>query len=389
VPALLDIALDADSDVAQAARAAIEDLPGDDVDADLAARLSKATGPMRLVLIQLAGQRRIVAAVPALLKAADDSDTQIRTAALTALGSTVTSDDLSVLIGRVVTPERDDETPVAVQALQAASIRMPDGEVCAAQLAAALPRASTPAKSAILEILGAMGGAKALETVGAAAKDKSPELQDTASRLLGEWMTVDAAPVLLDLATTAPADKYKIRALRGYIRLVRQFVLPDEKRVEMCRAALNVAQRDAEKQLVLEVMERYPSVDMLRFAAELAKVPSLKNDAARISLAIAQKVGGSVDVQQLLAQVGHDPVEVEIVKAEYGAGTKFKDVTEALRRHVRDFPLIVLSSSSYNSSLGGDPVPGVVKQLKVQYRINGKAGEATFAENDTIMLPTP
>nr|MBC8874476.1 PBS lyase [Planctomycetota bacterium] len=85
----------------------------------------------------------------------------------------------------------------------------------------------------------------------------------------------------------------------------------------------------------------------------------------------------------------HDPVKVEIIKAEYGAGTTWKDVTAILGRHVRDFPLIALPSSSYNSSLGGDPVPGIVKQLKVQYKMNGKAGEAAFPENATIMLPMP
>jgi len=246
------------------------------------------------------------------------------------------------------------------------------------------------ARCRFLEILSAMGGAKALQAVGAAAKDAHPEIQDTASRLLGEWMTVDAAPVLLDLARTAPDAKYETRALRGYIRLVRQFTMPDQQRAEMCRTALQTAKRDAEKKLVLEVLERYPSIDMLRLAVEAAKIPSLKNDAAAASLVIAQKIGAnSVDVQKLLAQVGHDRVKVEILKAEYGEGAKFKDVTAALRQHVRDFPVIVLPSPDYNSSLGGDPAPGIVKQLNVRYRINGKAGEASFPENATIVLPMP
>jgi hypothetical protein len=60
-----------------------------------------------------------------------------------------------------------------------------------------------------------------------------------------------------------------------------------------------------------------------------------------------------------------------------------------LLRHARGFPLIVLPQSGYNAAFGGDPVPGVVKQLKVQYRINGKEGEATFAENAAILLPMP
>lgn len=388
VPTLIEIAVAADEEVAQAALVALEDLPGEGVNADLAARLAKAEGKTRQLLIQLVGLRRIDAAA-ALLKAADDPDAQIRSAALTALGETVGLHDLAVLISRVVAPQRAEDAQVAQQALRAACIRMPDREACAEKLAAAMPQAPLPAQGTILEILSAMGGGKALQTVGAAAKGGNPELQDAASRMLGEWMTVDAAPVLLDLAKTATDAKYETRALRGYIRLARQFVMPDQQRAEICRTALQTAKRDAEKKLVLEALERHPSIEALQLAVETAKVLSLKNEAAAAALVIAQKIGGSADVQKLLAQVGQDPVKIEIVKAEYGAGNKLVDVTSILRKHVRGFPLIVLPSSSYNSAFGGDPAGGVVKKLKIQYQMNGKAGEASFEENATIMLPMP
>ena len=87
--------------------------------------------------------------------------------------------------------------------------------------------------------------------------------------------------------------------------------------------------------------------------------------------------------------MGHGLVKIEIVKAEYGAGTNVKDVTTILRKHVHDFPVIVLPSPSYNATFGGDPAPGMAKQLKVQYRMAGKPGEVTFAENATIQLPRP
>ena len=51
--------------------------------------------------------------------------------------------------------------------------------------------------------------------------------------------------------------------------------------------------------------------------------------------------------------------------------------------------MIVLPSSSYNTSFGGDPSPDIVKELKIQYRIDGEEGQATFAENVTILLPIP
>ncbi len=120
------------------------------------------------------------------------------------------------------------------------------------------------------------------------------------------------------------------------------------------------------------------------------QVPELKDDATRVVLAIIQKLGDKAgDAKELLARLDLEPLKVEIVKAEYGAGATQKDVTETLQRHVGDSPLISLPSPNYSASFGGDPLPGTVKQLKVQYRINGKPGEATFAENATVMLPIP
>ena len=166
--------------------------------------------------------------------------------------------------------------------------------------------------------------------------------------------------------------------------------MPDEQRLEMCRTVLEIAQRDEEKELLLEVLRRYPSADTLRMAAQLAQVPALKNDATEAVLVIADAIQDKpADLQQILAQLGQQPVKLEIVKAEYGGGANYKNVTRMLRKYARDLPLIVLPSSSYNSSFGGDPAPGVRKELKVQYRMNGKVGQATFAENAAILLPAP
>src|SRR5262249_54241000 len=157
------------------------------------------------------------------------------------------------------------DAEVAQQALKAASIRMPDREACAAELTKAMDRSnSTATKVTLLQTLGAMGGTKALATVGAAAKSSDPELQDIASRLLGEWMTEDAAPVLLDLTKTAPGEKYQIRALKGYIRIARQFVMPDAQRAEMCQKAMAAAAKPAEQKMVLDVLKRYPHKETLK-----------------------------------------------------------------------------------------------------------------------------
>jgi hypothetical protein len=142
--------------------------------------------------------------------------------------------------------------------------------------------------------------------------------------------------------------------------------------------------------LVLQVIERYPSVPMLRLALEAAKNPALQEEATTVAMAVARKIGGQVEVKKLLEQMQQEPVKVEIIKATYGAGNRQKDVTAILRKYVVDFPLILMPRESYNSALGGDPAPGVVKKLKVQYRMDGKVGAAAFPENTAILkLPVP
>ena len=120
------------------------------------------------------------------------------------------------------------------------------------------------------------------------------------------------------------------------------------------------------------------------------KFRSFDDEATQVALAIAQKVGRrGVDVSQLLSDAGLAKVELEIVKAEYGIGSTQKDVTATIREHSGGLPLITLASPSYNASFGGDPSPGIAKRLTIRYRINGKEGEASFAENALIALPMP
>ncbi len=385
---LLTIATDADAELAQAAKATLAEMPGDQVDSQIVDLLPQADGKIYPVLIGLIGQRRIEA-TDTLLKSLTHSNPAVRRAALAALGETVDLKGLPVLIAQVVTPKNSEDAAAAQQALKTAAVRMPDREACATALANAVQRTpSATTKASLLEILGAVGGTKALATVGAAAKTSNPELQDVSTRLLGEWMTADAAPVLLDLAKTAPGEKYQVRAMRGYIRIARQFVLPEQQRIEMCQQVLDAA-RPAEQKLVFDVLKRYPSVAMLKLAIRALQEPELKDDANAAVLTIAQSVASKgVDVREHLAQAGLEPVKVEIVKAEYGAGSTQKDVTAVLQKYAGNLPLIVLPSAGYNANFG-DPLPDSVKQLKVQYRLNGKPGEATFAEDAAILLPAP
>jgi hypothetical protein len=266
---------------------------------------------------------------------------------------------------------------------------MADREACAEKLIAAMEGATPETRAALLEVVGGVGGQKALQALATAGKGTDPQLQDVATRLLGEWMTIDAGPVLLDLAANAPGDKYKTRALRGLIRIARQFSMPEKQRAELCRQALKTASRPAEQKLILDVLARYPSGPTLGVAVGAAATPALKDEATRTSATIAEKLGGKGIAPVELLALLQSPAKVEILKAEYGAGGQQKDVTETLRKQAQETALIKLASPSYNEAFGGDPAPWTPKQLRVKYRLDGAEGEASFAENAVIILRKP
>jgi HEAT repeat protein len=291
VSALLEIAAESDNEIAGAAKEALTGLPGKKVDADIVARMASAKGKLQGILIELVGGRRIEA-TDDLVKALKGSDESIRAAALAALGETVGPDDLDLLVAEVVQAKNDGDRQAAERALLTASIRMPDREATAAELSDALSRASTPAKASLLKCLGAMGGPGALQTIAVAAKSGDDQLQDSATRALGEWMTADAGPVLLEIAQDSSLDqKYQIRALRGYLRIARQLKqLPDEERISMARQALQVAERPEERELALDVLKRCPSAEGIELASSLLDDDELRDRAVETAIFIGEQI---------------------------------------------------------------------------------------------------
>ena len=387
VPLLLTLAVDGDADIAGAARASLGSIQGADIDQEIRGRLAGADTKLLPVLLDLVGHRRI-AAIEAVLPALEHADAGVRAAALRALGQVVDLERLPILIEQVVKLRDPAEEADADKSLLEASVRMPDREACAEVLSGAYAKASATTQAKLLRVLGAVGGTKALDTIAGAARSADPELQDVSSRLLGEWMTADAAPVLLDLAATAPGEKFQTRALRGYIRIARQFILPVEERTAMCDKALAAAHQPAEQKMVIEVLRRFPSVDGLRLVAKAGTVEAVNPEARAAAAAIIKKlVDVPADLWTAVGPLGLTKATVEIVKATYGAGANQKDVTELVRKQVGGSNVILLPGAGFNAGLGGDPAPGEAKTLAIEYTLDGVAGTVAVPENAEILLP--
>ena len=290
VAMLLETAVSGEPALAQAAQASLTKLHGSAVDAAIVTNLHHGDPQARALLLDLVAQRAIASALPAVLKAADDPDEQIRLAAIKTLGRIAGLKEIAILTNRLLAAKSSHETAALQEALKVACTRIPDRDACAGQLLDCLPNAPIASKRFLLEVLGSVGGARALKGVSAAAEDANEDLQDAATQVLGQWMTADAAPELLNLAKTLRSDKFRIRALRGYIRILRQMNLPTEQKLAMCEAAFGAAQRDEERRLVLAALGRIPSVKALSMVVPHLANPALAEEAGASALAVAEKI---------------------------------------------------------------------------------------------------
>lgn len=265
---LLLVAAETDADLAAVAKTAIADLPHAGVDQALRAKLSGADAATLPLLLDLVGKRRVAAALPDVLAALKSGEKTVREAALAALGETIDLERLNVLVEGVAGSDDAGDSAAALAALRTACVRMPDRDACTAKLEPAIAAAPLGTRISLLEIVGEVGGRRALAVVDAAARSDQEPLRDAGTRLLGKWMTADAAPVLIELAKTLPDGKYRDRAIKGYLRIARQLAANEAERVAMCRTILGVARDDADRQIVFDAIRGMPNADAVRKAVE-------------------------------------------------------------------------------------------------------------------------
>ena len=284
-PTLLEASKSKDDVLATVAGESLIDLPDDSVDRQIAGRIRSTVGRQRLALINAAGSRGIKEAIPTLMALMTTPNETERTAVTDALGMTIGMDELPALVDRLL---RDPSVPL-LEALRKACQRASDRDAAADMLFSKMNGASDQAKSELLDLLIYVGGEKALAAIGETARSSDDALADPATRALGKWLTPDVADVLLDLAENGN-PKFRVRCLRGYIRVIRQFGLRANARMTMSRKAFTAATRDEERQLVLDTITRFPSGAALKFAVAQLKKPALREAAAASAIAIAESI---------------------------------------------------------------------------------------------------
>jgi len=282
-PILLAVVNDANSDAVLSSLVALQ---GSGVNAVL----MKAAQPpdSSRVAVKALGQRRAKAAVPLLLALSRADSAAISQEAIVALGTAATQERFLDLFALLSTAKSADRQAAIQKAIQAAVFRSTQPDACTEALGAMIPSSSGKNREFLFEQIRTAGGAKAVALMQRFAAGSDEALQDAATKTLGRWLSADAAPVLLKVAQGD--GKFANRALAGYIRIFRQFELPESERVAMAAQALKVARRSNERVAAIDAMIRFPCARSFELALDQLDVPGSEAAAAKAILTIGRTV---------------------------------------------------------------------------------------------------
>jgi HEAT repeat protein len=318
VPVLLNAAADPDAGLAQAALGALTRLPGNEVDADLLARLPSATGKSRQVLIILAGQRNIDRALPVVVSSTSDPDATVRCAAVQTIGLLGNEAQAADLI-RLVQATKDSKERADIEmALLAIS-----GRTGARSVPSVLPLArndDSALRIIALHVLASDGGPDALAAVQTAIQDKDEAVQDEAVRTLSTWPNnwpddSHVAEPLLALAKSGTKTSHQVLALRGYLQYLQgNKQLKEDEKLGKLNDVLPLIKRPEEKRLFIAAIGTVPNARALEMLVTFAAEPDYTEAACSAIVKLAEASASAVPKEEQ-----HKALQLVLDKSESAA----------------------------------------------------------------------
>jgi HEAT repeat protein len=287
---LLELVEDPDAEIAKAAQESLAGVAGAEVDAAVIEMLASGQARERLAALELIGQRRMTQAVPQVVKALGDADAQVRQSALRRLGELSGPDQLPALLDLLMAAKTPQDLNAAEQAVSSVAAKADTPQATTEKLVARMAGAPVAQKSALLRVLGSLGGAGALEAVRGAVKDPNAEVRAAAIRVLSAWKTAEALPDLLALAQASGDPAGKRLALRGYLAWAGRAGVPADQRLEICREAAKIVQSPEEKRLLLAALGNVASADSVSLIVPFLDDEATREEAGTAVVSVAERL---------------------------------------------------------------------------------------------------
>jgi HEAT repeat protein len=302
------------------ARASLRRVSGAGVNEAMMQALDGAATAERIELIRTLGDRGARQAVDSILPMVRDSEPGVRQAAWEVLGELSGPRELPKMVDLLLTVrpgERDTGVQtVAAIARQGATEEERTGIV----LRRLAPVSSSPDRRSLLQVLGLIGGPKALKALRGELTQGPEETRLTVLRVLAAWPTDAPMQDLLNAARQARDTRMRTIALRGFLNQLRlDASLSPERALADYREAMGLAADRSQKAAVLSGVATLRTKAGLDLAASKLDDAEVRQEAAVALVQLGRDLCGAYpgEVRLRMRQVlASSPGEVIAAKAK-------------------------------------------------------------------------
>lgn len=265
--------------------AALEAMPGDEVDSALAAALGSASGMVRADAAALLGIRGAVQQKQAVLAMRNDSDAGVRASAAHALRGLVAADDMDALHGWMLDAQTREEEDALVEAAGVLMKQHPAPDTIVVKIQALWPNAKSGRKRCLLaKVLGKRHVSATLNALkGLLTSEANADVAVATLGELGAWSSADARPILADMLKAGQPERVRRAAYMGYVRSVGAHESNIDSQIELLKKAVPLAPRPGDRNSVFETCVKLRDIRAL----------------CVVSGAIAKEMGGPEAVSAL------------------------------------------------------------------------------------------
>lgn len=327
LPSFLSIAQNGNAEEVEAVSSAILSMKGNNVNSSLAKILPNLPKNSQVAFLSLLGSRGAKAEFSSIYPFLKSDDQEVRTAAFQAVTTSVGQEQLPQLFS-LLNETNDAKESANLQKSITYGLREIEGiDKQTDKVVELMATAPSEKKPLYYDLLGSIGGGKALIVVEEAFVNGDAVNRAAALQSLSSWKEEAALPILYKIVRTTKDAKELNSSLTGLLRLTNASTCATDQKVIILKDAMHFSQTVAQKKAVLRALSAHKTFPALVFAGQFINTPDLAQQAANTVMDIAlsdPSINGDLVKQHLITTL-------EVLK-----GQDSEYLREAIRKHLSE-----------------------------------------------------
>ncbi len=261
-------------------------------------------------LITLVQDSLPAASLPYYVESLKSSDLELRLSALKGLevfGDDTTLDGLVLFL---LQSENEKEQKSAIRAIASITNRSTSKYEQIFLIKEYYNKATVDEKMLLFNIFKVVGGDALMNITVQEMQSTDEQIHEAAFRTLTEWPDNRALSILIDIGSNDQEKRYRILALRGAIRILRENPMGEQRALLYYKEIMNAATRPEEKRQVLAGLAEIKTVSSLRLITSVLDDSNINHEAFLAALAVSSQP------EEKIEHLSRDEIVIALVESQ-------------------------------------------------------------------------